>query len=195
MWISTRDCVWKGPKTLRSKIALYNIYPECQSLFSKVLGLKDTSFGTIVEDLYSLLGDVSTEDVIGQVKSILLDLPAFNRYTLKEECKNSNLLESAPLAFLPVYQPSTGTTDLQSLDGDFYIADEAHLVEVFKPCVPLLDFPAEEIRRLRGLLEALALKKRFLSSAHHLKCMVKAGPFVDKSLTSEIRNKALDLYR
>ena len=194
-WISTRDCVWKGPKTLRSKIALNNIYPECQSLFFKVLGLKDTSFCTVVEDLYSLLGDVSTEDVVGQVKSLLLDLSAFNRFSLKDECKTSGLLESAPLAFLPIYQPTTGMTDLQPLNGDFYIADEQHFVEIFKPCVPLLDFPLDEIRRLQGLLEALALKKRFLSSAHRSKCMVKAGPFVDISLTNEIRSKASDLYR
>ena len=50
-WISAKACVWKGPLTLRSKFPLATIYPDCQTLFSKALGLQDTTFATVVEDL------------------------------------------------------------------------------------------------------------------------------------------------
>ena len=195
VWVSAADCVWNSSQLSKNKHALSEIYSDCQNLFSKVLDIRDMTVDAVLRELDFILESPFSEDTIEDVRSALLDLSAFEMDDLEGVCGEHGLLDPSHQPFLPVIQPDTGEAILEAREGDFYIADDPLMLELFKDRVPLLDFTIDEHPRLCAFYETLRLEHRYLTCAVQRECYEKSDCLEDSNLTQDFRRKAVDIYR
>ena len=154
-WKHLSEVYWKGPKAMRTRIALRKCYPALEEFFHKKLGLTDAPPEVLVSELKALaekwVDKSITRDVHDSVIDIIVGISSLLERGRMNVASARDLLQHP---IFPTYHSETGTR-LRKLN-DIYIPDySGYYANLFWGKVPLLDFSGEEsqIPKVRYLLQ------------------------------------------
>lgn len=153
-WMSLAEC-------FRKNLDLDELYPRSKSLFSSLLDRE----GLELDDLIKHSSSITTSHSLTVIHRILANIS--RAVTAMTEHAASMALK--PLRCKPIFPISWDTSQAQfeltsAEDERWFIADRSHLLDSFAGKVPLLAVQPPDLDVLGGLLAALDLKPRQLSS-------------------------------
>ncbi|MCJ1475543.1 hypothetical protein MMC13_004206 [Lambiella insularis] len=190
-WVGMAACVWKAPKTFRSKAILSQIWPECERFFRYSLQVGNATLSMVVDEIKNFSWTINTSEV-EDLKSLLLTVAEFQL----DGFKSSKVKELGIEACLPVRSPEarTGIRIVNSAQS-FFIADRKYLHDCFDNKIPLLDFSVDEVQKLEKVLSLLNLDSKRLSVVVKEECRVAGSAQLDSKLTEKFKGKATALIR
>jgi hypothetical protein len=166
-WVRAHQCVWKGPKCLRTFECLKDIYPGAKRLFCTVLGVKDASLDDVVKEAKQF----QPAHHLPYILSIFQEMEK----ALEQEASESSELVESSIASLkacnafPVKSVASASGDHELKNSnkatEWFIADRVPLRESFDGLIPLLCFSSDDIAQLQRVVKALGLQPRKLSKA------------------------------
>lgn len=153
-WMSLAEC-------FRKNLDLDELYPRSKSLFSSLLDRG----GLELDDLITHSSSITTSHSLAAIHRVLANMS--RAVTAMTEHAASMALK--PLRCKPIFPISWDTSQVQfelasAEDERWFIADRAHLHDSFAGKVPLLALQPPDLDVLAGLLAALDLEPRRLSS-------------------------------
>jgi hypothetical protein len=164
-WVRAHQCVWKGPKCLRTFECLKDIYPGAKRLFCTVLGVKDASLDDVVKEAKQF-------QPAHRLPYILSIFQEMEKALEQDSSESSELVESS-IASLKGYSAfpvksstlNIGNHELSNANKatEWFIADRVPLSESFDGLIPLLCFSSDDIAQLQKVVKALGLQTRKLS--------------------------------
>lgn len=159
-WHSLEDCVWNGPKCLKSTPSLASLYSEHHWLMQGVLRIKDADITTLVYEAQQ----IKLGDSIEYISDVLI-----------ATCKYFELASSASSvksltehAIFPVRKAKAQHNfglHTATVKESWFIADRMHLRKNFEGHIDLLVLDPDTIQAIRPLISALGLDQRLLSNA------------------------------
>jgi hypothetical protein len=200
-WVSLDDCIWFGPKGIELTPKLKSLYPELRTLFTKYLGIKNSTFDTFTSEL-SALHHSNPEDIsaktVERVKDLLCgvdELLALNNYTKLPA--NSERVFTTQRVWPRRYIGSK-LVALVDLKQQFFVPDHPLLLELLQAKeesdFPVLEIRCEEISAIKRVLQATGLEGRYLSKSKEE--TVSASDMSDPAddLTEDLRKRAQALF-
>lgn len=153
VWMSLAEC-------FRRNLDLDELYPRSKSLFSSLLDMDGLELDALIKHLSSITTSHSLTVILRMLVKTSRAVGAMTELGASVALK--------PLRSTPVF-PITWDTQLgfeltNAEDERWFIADRAHLRDSFVGKVPLLAVQPPDLDDLGGLLAALDLKPRQLSS-------------------------------
>jgi hypothetical protein len=169
-WVSLDQCLWDGPKCMRSHFCLAGVYPSCERLFTELLDLDNADMSHFMEEARRF----ETDDSIGYIRAIFVQIETCME---KEATHTKNLSALARVKIFPV--TDTPVTDtLAAIDNfgksfdrlltpgsEFFIADTKHMLSSFVGLVPLLAFGIDDTSKMKRLLHGLEMDSKRLGRA------------------------------
>jgi hypothetical protein len=166
-WVRAHQCVWKGPKCLRTFECLKDIYPGAKRLFCTVLGVKDASLDDVVKEAKQF----QPSHGMPYILSIFQEM---EKALEQESSESSELVESSIVSLkgcnaFPVKSTTfnTGNHELKNANKatEWFVADRVPLRESFDGLIPLLYMNSDDIAQLPKVVKALGLDPRKLSKS------------------------------
>ncbi len=175
------ECVWSGPKVVRSVHKLSSEYPLCSSLFRNRLSLRNVTLNHVVEELRSVPNNTSFKTL----QQLLLLL---NKHLTSKASPNClSCLKGKKI--IPVTKP--GGDDCMDYNSDvWYFADRQSLWDSFNGEIPLISFDVKTVRKLNPLIYAMERSEYLLSVAVKQEPKVVGLRIEDKQRTHDLRQRA-----
>ncbi|KAF2396452.1 hypothetical protein EJ06DRAFT_240603 [Trichodelitschia bisporula] len=190
-WVSIEECIWSGPKCLKSTHCLERHYPEHQALLRDMLRVGDANINTLVSEARCIVASDSLE-YISQV------FIALSKYL---ELANSDSAVR-PLVACPIFPVTTGksNSEYDSLataapDDMWFVADRSHLRDSFELLVPLLAFGIDVVEKIGPLIDSLDMERRMLSKVAKGVSKAHGRVEIDPKYTKSLRQKARFIAR
>ena len=191
-WIGSKECVWKAPMALRSKVPLCHHYPDYSNFFRLTLGIPDASPAMVIDEIIALTKKTTTAETINSIKEMINVLFSYAKKEQNSVAEQFRKLRG--LAFLPVRQPDTGLVSLKNLGDKFFLPDRKELYQTFKDSLPFLDFEVDDIRRIRPLIDFLDIQSKSIYSALTESWDIDGIKTVDEELTRRLQKKGRYLF-
>ncbi|KAM0337889.1 hypothetical protein ACHAPU_011493 [Fusarium lateritium] len=184
-WHKLSECVWSGGKKFQDENCLEVLYPDFRLLFVSFLGLPKISASITCQRLLDIK---QTVQPIPEIKTLLWSLletldasPEFSA-TLVDRIRACRIF--------PVKAPD-GTVHPMPIYEDFGINDRPLYWAVLKDKISFLDFSAEEIHRLKPVIQWLRLADRYISkTVTEESCIDENQGTKDTDITLDITSKA-----
>ncbi|KAK4038181.1 hypothetical protein C8A01DRAFT_17707 [Parachaetomium inaequale] len=154
-WYKPSECLWSSTADIQGMVTLNDDYEELKDFFVDTLGVKTLTLQMVYDELLQLSPQQTADDVKRTVWSFNALLQTEPNQLDPERLRQAHVF--------PIRYPS-GKRALGSADTDFAIVDREDLAARFRGRIKLLDYPLEEIRRLRPFLEWANLERRYLSA-------------------------------
>ena len=190
-WLTSAQCVWKGPPGLRCRTSIESLYHGLERFFCGALGVKNATLDMVLDDLADLAGKTSKHD-IQDVKSLLLAIPQCN----ENRSGDSKIKTLKGLELFPVQSAIVdGEISLMPCTAHFYISDRQRLRDAFVGEIPMLDFEVSAVHDLNTLIDILQLHHKLLSTTVTETCTTFGDSELDESFTKDLSGKAVALIR
>ncbi|KAF3797306.1 hypothetical protein GCG54_00009277 [Colletotrichum gloeosporioides] len=173
-WVSSDQCVWESPESLKSALSLAVIYDDCGALFKDILGIKDAGIREVVQEMECSTKDPSLQDTSTSKELILLlnghispeapcePQPPYYADDLRGRVQR---LKIFPIASASKSTVSSENTKFMSLEDEWYINDLASLAAAFEGQINVLSFSIREYEELLPVVKWLRIESRLLSEA------------------------------
>ncbi|KZT36781.1 hypothetical protein SISSUDRAFT_1049430 [Sistotremastrum suecicum HHB10207 ss-3] len=162
-WVTTCKVVWKGARSMTSKVALEKMYQGLSKLMRDLLNIQDCGPDLLVEEL-QLISETWRNQQIPKEQSQaisdkLIDLCDFlDGQEYSGDAAIAWLQRLASLPIFPVDSPSHGMT-LRAIGEKIYVADPTgHLSSIFRSKVEILSFNNTTILHIQRLLKSPVFK-------------------------------------
>jgi hypothetical protein len=199
-WLSSRKCLWRGPKFLQCYVCLESIYSSKRTLFCDMLGIPDAHIKHLIYEAEHF----QESDDLQYRAQVFQALDSVIRSQDTEEGGELRWKEVESLRLLkifPIRRPETSAENSydyvtgDQTDQAWFIADRVHLETNFRGVIPLLAFDVEKILSMDRLLQVLGFDDRKLSKAAK-EIAVAEGP-VQRHIeyTSLLRVKSVFIIR
>ncbi|KAI0129810.1 hypothetical protein BJ170DRAFT_593357 [Xylariales sp. AK1849] len=155
-WHRIEDCLWSSATEIEGKVILNGLYPDLESLFVNVLGVRTLTLQMAFDKLERL--GKSNVSLISEVKSTWI---AFHSLLSQADIKP----DSAPLLrgrLFPVKYPD-GHANLCSATSPFAIIDRKQHGILFSGKVMTLDYSFEEVYQIQATIKWAGLDTRYTS--------------------------------
>lgn len=172
--MSSDQCVWESPDSLKSALSLAVIYDDCGALFKDILGIKDAGIREVVQEMECLTKDPSLQDTSTSKELILLLKGHINPeppyepqspYWTDDLRGRVQRVKIFPIASAPKSTVSSENTKFMSPEDAWYINDLASLAAAFEGQIDILNFSIRECNELFPLIKWLGIENRLLSEA------------------------------
>lgn len=200
-WVSLHDCIWYGPSCIQLTPKLWSLYPDFKTLFTKYLGVINSTFDTFTGELSALpISDPEniSAKTVTRVKGLLfaIDQHLSVNSSTKLPATNAKFLKTHRV--WPRRYIGSEAVTLVDLTQPFFIPDHPLLLKLLQTkeaCdVPILEMQCEELSAVKRLLLAAELEGRRLSTSK--KETVSATDMSDPAddLTEDLRKRAQALF-
>ncbi|KAK6441727.1 hypothetical protein LTR95_002035 [Oleoguttula sp. CCFEE 5521] len=187
-WRALCSCRWSGPTGLLSFELLSAAYPECEVLFTEILGVKDVESADIIDDIITLsaIAPQHSDPPLAAMKNLLLTLCTF---PFDASDLDERLDGLAHNAILPLRK--SGLRKLSKCtDSHWFIADRPRFTRCFEGRLWVLDFERKATAELQRLLARMNVTGRELSRHVSEDTITDGELALQPSLTMELRSKA-----
>jgi hypothetical protein len=188
--------VWTQPIDPTTVVGypLGRIYPSCEKLFCKILGIRDTQIAPLLAQANTIGPSSQLQDIVQLFIRIDQTLTALNS---PEAYKSVQSLYSSSIFPILINESESSFDHLSTGDkpGGFWVADRRDLLDSFRGIVPLLAFKVEEVGQMSRLLKVLGLETRKLSSAAKVMSIARGRVLYNGAYSSLLRARAKFIIR
>ncbi|KAF4970302.1 hypothetical protein FSARC_2622 [Fusarium sarcochroum] len=153
-WLTLLDCIWPPGLKVEGKVDLSQHYPDLRSFFVDNLKLPKYTSQEVWMELISLADNPPVE----RTRDLFLTLNTL-------AVTNPTSMEHSFFIGSPIYpvKDQKGKIIRVSGNGDFFIADKAHLADSFSGKVNILAFTPRDVLRLEQFFTWAGMQNRYLS--------------------------------
>lgn len=160
-WVNSPLCLWEGPKCCRHLPILKEMYPGCETLFHKVLGIKNFTTVNLADEAALL----EVGDDLQHIHELFLEI---QKQVEKFEPQHARLIKRlTKIPMFPIIGPGRRHDnflpydELVAVNSNtlWFIADRRELYESFIGRVPLLAFNMEQFEQLKNLFDKFGLER------------------------------------
>lgn len=182
--------MWSSDDADEEEVCLEKVYPRYSTFFLGFLGLSKMSAGLVRKRLEEV---GQSNQPVPDIKELLWSV---NEMLLANKESSTLLGDRVRLSRIFPVKLLDGTVELMTSFGGFCINDRPRYAEALKSKIQLLDFTADEVHRLKPLIEWANLTARYLSKNVTEKTSVEQSQRVeDKEFAQDITNKAAAFIR
>lgn len=194
-WVQPSFCVWNGPEWLRKTPCLKDTYPGLYSFFWVTMGIKNSSWVTVVNEAKCLNASDDVDYIAKVFKAINSSLEeaevAAIRDVIVESLKTACIFPISAGKSNSLFDYMSTAQDLEM----WFIADRWHLKKSFDGIIPILALDVDTIEKIQVLISALGLNHRLLSWAAGENAKVNGITEPHQTFTVALREKAKHIAR
>jgi hypothetical protein len=164
-WIHLADCVWEGPRYLKSTFRLSEEYLEQSHLFENVLNCKrKADMSTFVKEARLVKAEDPLEHIAGLLTAISYELEDKDSKDFEDHLRALAELKMFPTTKV-LNKPDFESLESAMNTSEWFIPDDFRLANLFQPDMNFLAFDSATISCLDPLFNGLVLQPRLLSKA------------------------------